>query len=181
MSILLENPLGIGLFGLVVVGLLIFAAAQLGDRRVFYGAISALAVTVVLVFISIQVKTDREQIIDSITDLAADLRSNDHEHALSHMHPNAVPAIQRAQQDLASVHFQEAKVTSIRTVLVNESSHPPTATIEFIGYIKASSDRYTGGVSAGGLRLFKLYWMKHEGRWLIRDYEHSDARAALTN
>jgi hypothetical protein len=30
-------------------------------------------------------------------------------------------------------------------------------------------------------RLVKVFWMKKEDRWLIRDYEHSDFMDAFTN
>jgi predicted PurR-regulated permease PerM len=181
MSTLLENPIGIGIFGAIIIGLLVFAAAQLGNRRVFYAAGGVLGVTVILVLVSISIETDEEKLNRLIQELAVALRNNDHNEALSFIHPNAVPILQRAQQDLSSVEFKEAKVTSVRSTLVNSVTRPPTATIEFIGYIKASSDRYTGGIVAGGPRLFKLYWVKHQDRWLIRDYEHSDVRAALMN
>jgi hypothetical protein len=181
MSALLENPIGIGLFGAIIVGLLVFAAAQLGNRRLFYGAGGVLALTVFLVIVSISIETDEEKLNRLILELAVALRNNDHKAAKSLIHPNAEATLQRASQDLSSVEFVEAKVTSVRSTLVNSVSKPPTATIEFIGYIKGSSSRYTGGVVAGAPRLFKLYWMKHQDRWLIRDYEHSDVRGALMN
>jgi hypothetical protein len=179
MNTIFESPIGIGLFGIAIVGLLVLVAIKLGEWKAIYAAGVVLALTVGLVIAAIAIETDQEKITRSIYELAAALRANDHEQALSFMHPNAVPAIQRAKQDLSSVDFQEAKVTSIRSVVVNEGTRPPTATIEFIGYIRASSDRYTGGVPAGAPRLFKLYWMQQKDRWLIRDYEHSDVRAAL--
>jgi hypothetical protein len=181
MNALLENPIGIGIFGLVIVGLLVFMAIQLGECKAIYASAGVLAVTIALVVASIAIETDKEKIIRSVEEVASALRANDHQRALSFLHPNAVPAIQRAKQDLASVQFKEAKVTSIQSVTVNEGSNPPTAIIEFIGVIKASSDRYTGGVVGTDARLFKLYWMQNNDRWLIHDYEHSSIKNAFTN
>lgn len=179
MNSLLENPVGIGAIGLAIVGLLALVAMKLGEWKALYAAGAVLAATVSLIVVSVVVLTDREKITGSLYDLASALRANDHEQALSFLHPNAAPAIQRAKQDLASVNFHEARISSIRSIIINESSSPPTATSEFVGFIKATSDHYTGGFPASAPRLFKLYWMRQQDRWLIRDYEHSDVRRAL--
>lgn len=181
MNMLLENTAGIGIVGAALGGLLLFAAKQLGDRRLFYAAIGIGFATLILCAISTLIDTEREKLTKTIYDVANAVRANDHQRALDYMHPNATPATQRAKSELARFKFEEAKVTSIRMVTVNESTRPQTATTEFVGRIKVKGDHTYYGMEGSGVRLMKVYWMKSGDRWLISDYEHSDVREALKN
>lgn len=179
METILENPMTIVVVGVALSGLLLLVAANLGQWKLFYAAIALVVLTALVVAISIITETDREILKRTIHEVATALRQNDHQQALSYMHPNATPAIKRAEQEISQYEFHEAHVTSIRSIEVNKSSQPPTAITEFLATMKVSNERALSGVPVRGLRLLKVYWMKRGDRWLIHDYEHFDAREGI--
>ena len=179
MKTILENPLGIGIFGAVITGLLVVVAKQLGDRRAIHAAFATAVVTLVLCIVSMNIETEQEKLTRTIYEVAAAVRANDHNRALSYMHPNATPATQRAKSEISRFKFNEAKVTSIKSVLINDSTKPPTATTEFIATMKVTGDESYYGMKGGGVRLLIVTWVKQGDRWLIHDYEHRDVREGL--
>lgn len=179
MNTILENPIGIGLFGAVITGLLVLIAKQLGDRRAIYAAIATAVATLILCIISVSLVSEREKLTRTIYEVADAVRANDHNRALSYMHPNATPATQRAKSEISRFKFDEAKVTSIKSVLINDATKPPTATTEFIATMKVTGDQSYYGMKGGGARLLIVTWVKQGDRWLIHDYEHRDVREGL--
>jgi cell division protein FtsW (lipid II flippase) len=180
MNFILESPFLVGLVGLSVAAVLLLAAVQSGKWKLLYGAVGVALVTVVLITSSIVVgvlfESDQTKLKRSIDEIAQSLRQNDRDRALSFIHPNASPTVQRAKSEISQYQFHEAYVTGIRAIEVNQNSKPPTATTEFVATLKVAHEREFSGVPFRGIRAFKIYWMKQGDRWLVRDYEHYDPR-----
>ncbi len=179
MSFFLENPVAVLLFGLGLAGLLIFAATKSGDRRYLIAAGIVAAIGLVLGIVATNIETEQEKLTKTIYQVADAVRNNDHDRALTFMHPNASAAAQRAKTEISRFKFQDAKVTSIQEVVINDKTKPPSATAEFLARMTVEGDHTYFGAKFNGVRLIKVYWMKQGDRWLISDYEHSEPMSAF--
>lgn len=182
MGWLYENPLGIAIVGLIASALIAYAGLHVGETKPLFAAGGVLILTGLLSGLSIWVETDKEQIQRTIYEIATALRNNDHSSVFSYIHPNSMEGLQQAKAELPRYTFHDARVTSLRKVEVNLLTRPPTAASEMLVAIEISSQRpdMFGGQS-DVRRLVKVYWMKKDDLWLVRDYEHSDFMDAFTN
>lgn len=182
MNFLLESALLIGLVGGLLSVLAAYTGVQLAEKRVQMGAAMLFALTIVLVAISLWIETDREQLRRTMREMAVAVQNNDHERLFAYFHPNASSGVQHAKSEVPRFQFHQASVTSVRDIVVNDRTQPPTAITEFIAAFRVSSDSpQTYGAEFNSRRFVKVYWMKQGERWLVRDYEHADFMQGFTN
>lgn len=182
MNLILENAVLVGIVGGVITGLVAFSGYQLSQMRLLIAAAVCCVLTIALVALSIAIETDREQIRRTMHEIAQAVQENDHERLVSFFHPNASAGVQHARTEVPRYRFQQASVTSIRDMIVNSRTRPPTAITEFIAAFKVSSDNpQTYGAEVNARRFVKVYWMKQNDRWLVQDYEHAEFMQGFTN
>lgn len=172
---LLENPLWIGLLGLMATIAAAVVWLQTGARLAAIGAGSLALLTMALVFTSLRVETPREQIRRTIYEVAEALSRNDVPKVISYIHPGALPAVVKAKGELPNYQFTEARVTRLRTIEVDQRANPPAAVAEFNVAVEIAAE----GQNIPIRRLVKVYFGLSAGRWLVRDYEHFDPLANL--
>ncbi|MEZ6137905.1 MAG: hypothetical protein R3C53_23705 [Pirellulaceae bacterium] len=170
LEIWFEHPVMLAVGGAALVALAGFFWMQTGHKAALYSTVALAAVTIVMLIVSLQVVTDRERIEKILADVAAAVQANDHEKCYSYIHPSAVEAMQRAKSELPRYVFSEARITNVRDIAVNSGTKPPTALAEFTVVVNLQFQ----GQRIKVPRLIKAYFMKHEDRWLVRDYEHFD-------
>lgn len=181
MNLILENAVLIGVLGGAITGLIAFAGYQLSQMRLLTGAAACGALTVALVALSVAIETDREQIRRTMQEIAETIQENDHEGLFSFFHPNASAGVQHAKSEVPGYKFLQASVSSIRDIIVNSQTRPPTAITEFIAAFKVSSDDPQAyGAEVNARRFVKVYWMKLDERWLVQDYEHAEFMQGFT-
>ena len=182
MYLILENTLLIGVVGAVLSGLLAYTGIQLAEKRVLIGAGALCFLTVVLVVISQWIETDREQLRRTMNEIAVAVQQNDHDRFFTYFHPNASSGVQHAMSEVPRYTFHQASVTSIRNIVVNDRTQPPTAITEFIAAFKVSSDNpQSYGAEFNSRRFVKVYWMKQGEKWQVLDYEHADFMQGFTS
>ena len=81
------------------------------------------------------------------------------------------------KQELPNYQFEEARVTTVKEISVNLETTPPTAIAEFNVAVSISNN----GARIPVRRFVKVYFMKKDGKWMVRDYEHFDAAAGFSN
>lgn len=168
-TILYEQPWIIGVAGGVVVAVSLFVWLQLASRVGLYVGVVAAAITFCLILLNIQIVTDREQITRVLYEVATALRENDQEKVFAHIHPNAVTAVQRARAELPNYKFSDARVTQIRDISVTANTPPPTAVATFMVVVDVGLNQ----MQYKGPRLIRVYFMQRDGKWLVRDYQHT--------
>jgi predicted lipid-binding transport protein (Tim44 family) len=174
-QLILESPMVIGIGGLFAAGLAGFFWTQTGQRVAGWIAIVLLLLTLITIVVSIQVETDQEKITHMLHDVAGALQRNDREYVFSHIHPQASATVQRAKTELPRYNFTEARVTRIKAITIDDSRKPETAVAEFNVIVALTVE----GSSVRVPQFVKLYLTKQDGRWLVRDYEHSEPTAGF--
>ncbi len=172
---LFENPLWIGVCGLFVALVAGLLWTQTGARAAWLAASVAAILTFILVLVAVRVETDREKIQLTIKEVAEAVEDNDLNRVTSFIHPNAAEGVARAKQELPQYTFHEARMTRIKSILVNRDSQPPTAVAEFNVIVDLEID----GQHARLPRFVKAYFVEDQGRWLVRDYEHFEFGAGF--
>jgi hypothetical protein len=170
-----ENPVTPGILGLLAVGIAAFVWTQTGHKAALYTILALAALTLVAVIINLQVVTDRERIRQIMNEVAAALRNNDSDTALSYIHPNAAGPLQRAKREFSRIKFEEARITGVKEIAVNPLTKPPTAIAEIYARVKATVGSYKGST----VRFVRVYFMQRDGRWLVQDYQHYEPTAGF--
>ncbi len=174
-ELVLQSPLTIGIVGLCAAGLAGFAWTQTGHKAAAATAIVLLLLTLALIAISVQIETDEERITRMLHDVASGLQHNDRDFVISHIHPQASATVQRAKAELPRYNFSEARVTRIKSILVDTVRQSNTAVAEFNVIVALEAD----GMNIRVPRFIKLYLSKSEDRWLVTDYEHNEPTAGF--
>ncbi|MEM7478934.1 MAG: hypothetical protein AAF483_28460 [Planctomycetota bacterium] len=174
-----ENPVWIGAIGFGLAFLAGIAWTQVDELKIqkglMYGALGIAVGTLLLVMLNIQVQTETELIRETLHDVAASLEKNDHRAIERAIHPNASEAVQSAKKNLKSFEFEDARVTRIKSIDINESK-PPTA----LAQINVVVDVNLKGTGKGrGARFVKVYFMKKDDRWLVQDFEQFEPTAGF--
>ncbi|MCC7333513.1 MAG: hypothetical protein IT422_00350 [Pirellulaceae bacterium] len=167
---LFENPLWISVCGLFVAVVAGFLWIQTGARVAWLTAVAAIVLTVVLVVVSVRVETDREKIHRTINEVAEAVEANDLKRVIGFIYANATEGMARAKQELPKYTFREARMTRLKSILVNRRSTPATAVAEFHVMV----DLAANGQDARLPRFVKAYFVEDHDRWLVNDYEHFD-------
>lgn len=178
LELLFESPVSICLSGLFIAGLTAFCWTQFGNKSLLWSAIGLALTTVMLAMISVQVQTDRERLTDTLHAVASALQRNDRETIFAQIHPNATATVQRAKQELPNYRFSEARVTRIKSIVIDSRKKPETAVAEFNVRVTVQLRDMERGQPIP--RFVKVYFAKQDGRWLVQDYEHADPRAGFT-
>ena len=176
-ELLFEQPLIIGVGGCALVGMAVFFWLQSAHKAALFSAIGMGVVTLILVFVGIQIQTDRERIRVILDEVAGALKINDRERVYGYIHPNAVEGVQRARDELPRYEFSEARVTRVKEIVVNKSTSPHTAIAEFNVFVELSVQGQNFKVP----RFVKVYFMQRDGEWLVRDYEHYEPTMGFKN
>ena len=173
MTTLLEDPVPIIFFGIIVMAVL--AAVAVTTRRgvVLLAMLGVLLVVAGGVLLERLVVTEVERVEASLDAAAAALAANDLNGALQYVAPSAGQTRSRASQVLRLVQFTEVKVNNLK-ITINDLTSPPTAEAKFTGvfHFKDRTGQLFRESYAAGLTVE----LRLEGdRWLITNHiEHHE-------
>jgi hypothetical protein len=168
MSFLVENPLPVLFFGVIVAAVLgaVFVSTQ---RLELLWAILGVAVFVlVMVGLEWLVVTQREEVEATIDRIAEALEANDWDAVKSHLTPDAATTRDRADEARRLVTVTDTKVRNLQ-IEVNRHTSPPTATARFDGVIYYEpKDHFTA--SGWYPARFTVEFRELGDRWLVTDH-----------
>lgn len=169
-----ESPVTLGVLGAVLAIMALVVWIKGGFSAALYTALGLILLTIALVLLSIRVQTDREAITTVLDDVAAAVQRNDLPAVLVHILPSAATSVRQAKTEFPNYHFTEARITGIKGIEVDRSRQ--SAIAEF--YVAISLD--ANGNQVDGVRRFvRTYFVKHDGRWLVNNYEHFSVEQSL--
>ncbi|MCA9191519.1 MAG: hypothetical protein KDB03_07150 [Planctomycetales bacterium] len=166
--ILFEHPWIAALVGLGITTLFAWLWLQKQHRSLAWLTLTCGLLTLSMVWASLAIETDREQIRSMLQQGSDAVQNNDHKFVINLVHPSATDALQRVKSELPRYHFEEARITRIASLEVNPDTQPKTAIVEMFARAKIE----LGGHRTNVVRFVKLYLMQQDEKWLIRDYEH---------
>jgi len=177
-SFLLESPLFALGFGILVVVLCGWMWLQTGHKMFLFGVLGTLLVTGLLLLLERSIVTRREQLVDTVQQIARDAQRNDIDLLMRHAYPGG-PAYERAQGEIPSYKFYSVRIGNKVDVEINEDSNPPSATVAFMVKldVEASGHPYIPRQNA---RVFVTLEMRQDGdTWKVFSYRYDDPLAAM--
>lgn len=167
MTGIMEQPILICLLGALAAIILASAWVKTGETKFALGVPIALAVFGSLLGVERLVKTDREQVRETLYEVADAVKRNDFEAAVGYIHPQRSGLKFEARRRLRGRQFNDARITNIRELVVDYQRDQPVAHVEFTA-------RAGVGVGSGFRNVvsFVIVQMKQDGeQWKISNYE----------
>jgi hypothetical protein len=134
MTILIENPLWIIFFGIIIEAILGIILFRSGRGVLLWVMIGVLAITLVGVVVERIVVTERERVEMTIDGITSALEANDLNRVLGYVSAEAMQTRQRVDWALSRIEVQSARVYSLE-ISVNQLTSPPTAKATFLGHL----------------------------------------------
>ena len=169
-----ESPVPYLLIGLAVESILLILYVQTRRGWVLGVMVLVLLLTAAGVIGERVVVTDREAVEQAVYDLAAAVEANDLPAVLNRLSPLALQARLDAQQKLALVEVELARVVGPMEITFFRDTPPPTARVEFRAVARVKESR--SGMAGGGAFDFVLTFRQEDGKWLLLGYTYQERR-----
>jgi hypothetical protein len=180
MTWLTENPFPVLLIGSLTTAILAGGWLRTGSKWLLFAVIAAIAVTVGLVLAERWIVTDREQVTQTLHDLAAVVERNEVATALNYAYSKAPAVRNQAANELPLYRFSEVNIKSNLKVEVFPKLDPPMATAEFnVVVVLTTRD---GLITNRRIpRYLEVTFYKEDGgQWRVGAYNHFDPRRGFT-
>lgn len=184
MNWLLDRPLFIVLWGVVICIPIAIGWVASGRKEVLYGLIAALVLVAGLLITERLVTSDREALEITLQQIARDVESNDPQAVLGHVYSGAPALKAKAQQELPNYQFTQCRITRVHEIVVNSQDQPKSAVIQFnvaaAGSFKAEGMELTASKEQPIMRYVELKMRQEaDGRWTVEDYSHAEPQAFM--
>lgn len=185
-SFFLETPYLLGGFLLVVMLIAWYAWLQSGQRMALVVALIVTLVSGILLTVNIMVITDREAIREFILDSAKELNENNKDFIKNIVSPRASAEVQAAMFMLPRIQFDEARITRIHAIDIDDSEAIKTAQVRMNVFVKGSIEQIQ--FNAPRWILLDMIEVPANGssatgtsRWQITHMEHRDPHHEFIN
>lgn len=171
MTTLVENPMPIILFGIVVEAVLGIILVSTGRGVLLWAMGGVLILVLAGVGLEWLVVTDVERVEAVVEGAAAALGANDQDGLLEYVHPSATEVRRRVDEGFALAAFTSAKITRLEVRNINYLTSPPTAKVQIAGMIHFRVRRGEYPYDSYPIKELTLELHLESGRWLITGYE----------
>ncbi|MBP90799.1 MAG: hypothetical protein CMJ64_29495 [Planctomycetaceae bacterium] len=175
---LTEDPAPILVLGTLTAILLGAIWLQSGHRALLYSAIVVILLTAGGFLIERWIVTPREEIAETMQQIARDVESNDVSLMVKHLHSTLAALRERASQEMSSHDFHDVKIKRNLRMVVFDDETPARATAEF-NVVVIVSDRSGMFQNRRVPRFMQVTFLREDGAWRVSDYHHSDPRDGL--
>lgn len=184
MTTLAENPLPALLIGSLTTVILAGGWLRTGSKWLLAAVIAAIVLTLAAVFAERLIVTDREQVTQTLFDIAKLVERNQVNEALEYAYPKTPAVRAQAAAELPRYRFSEVDIKSNLEVKVFPDRTPPMATAEF-NVVVVLSTRDPGRDGLINNRRIPRYvevtfYKDDDGQWRVGAYDHFDPRRGFT-
>lgn len=165
MSELMEQPVLIIAIGVVTVIIMISGLIKTGHKGLIFALIAAILLFGGLLAAERMIKTDREQIRETLLEAAAAVERNDVDGVLQFIHSSKKDVRSRVRTELPRRPITSVRITQIREIRIGEGNSKK-ATAEFFVRIE--------GTYGKTVRFATVDFRPENGQWKVFDFEHQD-------
>ncbi|QEG22795.1 hypothetical protein [Mariniblastus fucicola] len=149
-------------------------AVSSGEMLMMKIGLGIAVLTALLITTEVMIVTDREQVENSLYDMASAMGKNDLDRVFSYLDSDEL--IQRAKHHLRDATCHSCNITAINEVTVDDDGQ--SATADFVAFASASNASFPSPTPVQ--RRVKLFFKKKSDKWKIVDFEAKDPRAGLS-
>lgn len=158
------------MLAIVFVGL----AFSSGETVMLKWAVVIALLVAALNIIEVSIVTNREQVENSLYDMASAMRKNDFEHVYGYL--DREDLVRRARSQLRDATCHSCNITAINEVLIEKDG--TAASADFVAFARASDKSFPSPTPLQ--RRIKLFFEKRGDTWKVVDFNTSDPRAGFT-
>jgi Tfp pilus assembly protein PilE len=172
MNWLLENPVPAIIVGGLTAAMLGGGWLQTGAKWLLYLAITAVILTILAVIMERVVVTDREQVTETLFEIAALVERNQVDEALKYASPKSPRVRAQAASELPLYEFSDVDIKRNLEIELLPDANPPTAIAEFNVSVTLSI-RNSAFTNRRIPRFVEVTFYKEEdGQWRVGAYQH---------
>jgi hypothetical protein len=173
---LTENPFPVLLIGALTTAILVSGWLRTGSKWLLASAIAAVALTVGLVLAERWIVTDREQVTQTLYEIAAAVERNDVDGALEYAYSGTPNVREHANAELRLYRFSEVNIKRNLQIEVFANHDPPMARAEFnvVVVLTTRNGLFTDRRIPRYVEV--TFYREDDGRWAIGGYDHFDPR-----
>lgn len=177
---LMEQPLTIAFFGVVLVAIFAGGLLQTGRRVLLFAALGVVVLTIGLLLLERSVITPREAVKATLHVIAHDLKRNDIEAVKGHISPGRPKIEKSAERALRLIEIENVDIKNNLKVEVVSERGMEIAEAKFNCVISGRDKR---GDFAAAQRIPQFFTVRFrredDGRWRVRSYEMADPREGI--
>lgn len=180
MTWLTENPFPVLLIGSLTTIILASGWLRTGSRWLLAAVLVALGLTIGLVLTERLIVTDREQVTQTLHEIAALVERNEIDAALEYAYSKSPGVRSQAASELPLYRFAEVNIKSNLQVKVFPKLAPPMAKAEFNVVVVLSTR--DGLIANRRIPRYAevTFYKEEDGQWRVGGYNHFDPRRGFT-
>lgn len=170
---LMEDPVWILVVGLLATGIAGFVWTRTQHFGWLAASVVAFLLTLGLVALERFIKTDREKLRQTVSEMAQAVEDNDVEKLVTYIASDVPDCERRIRGELPTYTFKRCNVAQYNALVFDDPQAPHRAMAVFFVLADVNAPRY----SYNGFvrRRVALFFEKQEdGQWLMYDYDHAD-------
>jgi hypothetical protein len=173
-SLLFENPILVGLIGIIVFSMTVFGWIQTGNPWAGRAAAILAVITAFLIWLNVWIETDRESVRAMLMEAASEVEQNQIEKLKGRVHPEATERVHQSMSQLPLFKFDQAKIAKIHAIELSKAGARKVAFVRM--NVVAEAESKLG--SAEGMRGNLAAWLQLEleqmdGKWRVVDCERN--------
>ena len=172
MTTFIENPYPLLVVGVLVEAFLVALLYATQKKLILIPIAVVLVLVIGGILIERAVVTEREEVEDTIDQVAAALRANDVDAVLSHLSKSAGESRSRARWALDRLQINGAKVSGLE-ITINSLTSPPSAKAKFSGVIKFDDRKKEFPYRVYDSK-FEFELRKEGNRWMVTGHDESN-------
>ena len=180
MTALFENPLPALLIGSLTTVILAGGWLHTGSKWLLAAVVAAIVLTVAAVLAERLIVTDREQVTQTLFDIAKLVERNQVNEALTYAYPKTPAVRAQAAAELPLYRFSEVDIKSNLEVEVFPERTPPMATAEFNVVVVLSTRDGLLNNRRIPRYVEVTFYKDDDGQWRVGAYNHFDPRRGFT-
>ena len=170
--IFLENPYLVGILGGGLVLLFVKGWLSSGRRELLFAALGCLALTVGLLFLERSIETDREQVRNTLHQLAHDIESDDADAVLTNIHSKANSAmVAQLKLEMARWKLNRVQINRNLEIESQPEHQPPQMKATFNCTVEVGNIGGQVGLDRPIPIKVKALFQRDGERWKVRDGE----------
>ncbi|HPM83134.1 MAG TPA: hypothetical protein PLF81_20665 [Candidatus Anammoximicrobium sp.] len=180
MTTILENPLPALLIGSLTTVILAGGWLRTGSKWLLAAIVAAILLTIGAVLVERFVVTDREQVTQTLFDIADLVERNQVNEALEYAYPKTPAVRSQAAAELPLYRFSEVNIKRNLEVKVFPERNPPMATADFNVVVVLSTRE--GLITNRRIPRYVevTFYKDDDGQWRVGAYSHDDPRRGFT-
>jgi hypothetical protein len=165
---LFENPVAIWCTGAVFVALAVFVYLQLRTKEALIAILVIVLATVMLLVVERLIVTPREEVQQTLNDLAARIAANDLPGVITFIEPEAKAVRADAESLMPLVTVHRASIMGTPEIAVNMATSPPTATVDCQGLVEVTVKQ--NSIKGPYMDRVQIHFVREGECWLIDSY-----------